>query len=207
MLATYLVVTVCSDASNIDLIRYQNQCMQKVIQFSKEDTRVDEYLADICLLDGVTCSDGFVRHIRWVKPFPHKVISIDWFPMTTSEISMGRIEINRIMHVRRFPRNLQRFLANNCQLSGKVDLCSLPDLMIEFNVRGNFCTGALDFTNLPPTMKLIDVTFNEFDTLIVCNAKLPSILVEIKAFANPYLKNKVILDARNPDQRVRIKGY
>ena len=193
----FITLTVCSDIPVTADSNYQYRCMQNAV--------VDFPSSNVCDVNGIQCSDGMVREICWDKHTLIRIKSLDWFPRTTVTITISGKSVDRILHIRRFPKDLQNFHAADCRISGRADLYALPDEMVNLDLYGNRCTGKVDLTNLPPTISTIDLAYNQLSSLVVCNSKLPSNLLSVRLRGNPNLIKIIILDNKRPDARIDIK--
>ena len=182
----FLMINLCYTIDSVDLgtlLDLQDAFMERFMKEPQdsENERCYEAMDPFeamrrptpCDLDGITCSGGLIRELKWSTLTSYLIVSMDWIPPTCSKIDITSKRISLPVETARLPRDLKLFLAISCELHGELNLQTLPPRMVDLVLSQNNFHGEINLLYLPSTMEHIDLNDNMFQSLIWDSALLP----------------------------------
>ena len=157
--------------------------------------------------EGVTCIEGSITKLGWVKKTSVCSKHIEWLPGTVSILSVRNGNIHGRLYTETLPGSLVHCDLENCGLYGEVDLRSLPHKLTELLLSQNGFNGTIRLTFLPDSLQKIDLRNNLVSKVIVKNSELSKSL-QYSRFYHSYYKVKALcIDQRKVDAGVSISEY
>ena len=188
-------------------------CMQKTIiiknlrvaDFKTPNRSLKEARKEVCGWKGVECDNDYVNRIQWANT-KFQVHSLDWFPPSLRKILLVHHAYTKILNTRNLARHLIVCIMRLCRIYGEVDLQTLPHNIEVLSLRRNSLSGCLYITQLPPSIRFIDLSSNQFEALYVDTTKLPRSLVNLAMHKEKNHAQIVFLKNSPKDSRIQ-QGY
>ena len=156
---------------------------------------------DACSWRGVSCEKKKVTKIEWLERIFPVIQTLSWFPASLRVLIMLDKSIRTSLPTQDLPKDLQALTLENCGLIGSLVLHRLPQKIEEMILPSNKFTGNLRVTDLPLSMKRLNLRYSPICVVFVENGNLPRGIEEILV-GDGAVETKIVGLDGEPDNRV-----
>ena len=161
-----MLFPLCADLPNIGRVESASLTDQQVMELffaaaNPEDARRklggDE--SDACTWNTVSCVDGLIEDISWIrnKISLHGSIDFTMVPRNLVSLQMEEQGLFGTIETTSLPRFLEYFIITDCGFIGTLDLGALPRELKNFTVAQNKVTAVQNIRSLPPHLHTLDI--------------------------------------------------
>ena len=149
---------------------------------------------------GIKCTNGIVQSVEYIE-MQNGFFTLAQLPNTVRKIFI--VESNQLgnVHTRFLPREALTVDLHSNRYGGQIYLDTFPEKLRDFNAYDNRLTGPLNFSRLPESMTMLDLSCNLITQGTIIIGRLPSHL-EVVDLSKNEIEHKIALE---PEFKARMK--
>ena len=160
---------------------------------------------DACTWRGVTCTDGHrVEKIYWHDSCVAVKGDINFrmLPPQLRGLNLHNQDLFGQVDTSALPEKMELISVEMCQVSGTLDLGSLPRTLVELHFIENFISAIVSFCDLPESLEYLNIEEANITEKEISIGKLPASKLILRL--EGCLFQDVILEDESDNMRVRI---
>ena len=179
---------------------YQQNCMERLVGLLLSSVRSHESAlihmrlispeardgTNPCEWSGVFCRGNFVHAIEWSRrsedfyqPYGFHEIMTHWLPSSVRQLHLGFMPVHHNLVTRYLPARLEVAAITGCNLTGSIDMDSLPKTLVTLSLAENRYAGTIKISELPPKIRIVSFSRNSVAEVHYRGSLLPASLEKL----------------------------